>query len=236
MDGRLDGQAALGEHTIGWSLSYTGDDPPLLLLPPGLYDAPLPKAKALVGTPMAVFDGELVVDGDTIPIDGWIGSQNHNWGSKHTDQYAWGQVAGFTEAPNAFLELSTARIRIGPFTTPWMTPMVMRLDGEEHRLSGLPRAILSNHGRYDEDALVWSFRGRQGGFELEGEIRGDAENFVALPYDNPPGGTKICLNSKVARCVIDVRHQGVTRRLTSERAAFEILTDRRDHPIPLLQV
>jgi hypothetical protein len=39
-----------------------------------------PKAKALVGTPSAVFEG----------------------GSRHTDRYAWGQVAGFDEDAEAF--------------------------------------------------------------------------------------------------------------------------------------
>jgi hypothetical protein len=43
-----------------------------------------------------------------------VGSQNHNWGSRHTDHYAWGQVAGFDDDPDAFLELSTARVRVGP--------------------------------------------------------------------------------------------------------------------------
>ena len=36
-------------------------------------------------------------------LERWIGSQNHNWGRKHTDSYAWGQVAGFDDAPQTFL-------------------------------------------------------------------------------------------------------------------------------------
>ena len=61
---------------------------------------------------MARFSGSLTVDGEKVDIAGWIGSQNHNWGSRHTDRYAWGQVAGFDEQPDAFLECSTARLRM----------------------------------------------------------------------------------------------------------------------------
>jgi hypothetical protein len=48
-----------------------------------------------------VFEGEFEVDGESIVIDGWPGSENHNRGSRHTDTYAWGQVVGFDDAPEA---------------------------------------------------------------------------------------------------------------------------------------
>jgi len=59
-----------------------------------------------------------------------------------------------------------------------------------------------------------------------------------LPYDNPPGGRKTCLNSKIARCQLTVRLPGrPPRTLTSERrAAFELITDQTDHGVPVLKV
>ena len=72
-----------------------------------------------------------------IGIADWVGSQNHNWGSRHTDRYAWGQVAGFDEVPDAFLECATARLRVGPLWTPWMSPVVLRLRGETLGWNGL---------------------------------------------------------------------------------------------------
>jgi len=41
--------------------------------------------------------GQIVLDGVAMTVDDWPGSQNHNWGRRHTDRYAWGQVAGFDE-------------------------------------------------------------------------------------------------------------------------------------------
>lgn len=139
----LHGEARTGDRHLQWNLNYSGDAPPLLLLSPALYNAPFPKAKSLVGTPLASYGGLLIVDGETIPINGWVGSQNHNWGSRHIDHYAWGQVAGFDGAPDAFLEISTARIRLGPVWSPWLTPVVLRAEGQEYALNGLLRSALS---------------------------------------------------------------------------------------------
>ncbi|HRC56527.1 MAG TPA: hypothetical protein PKU97_11425 [Kofleriaceae bacterium] len=209
-------------HTITWDLRYEGGQEPLLLLPEALYPTRLPKAKALVGRPMARFTGAVTVDGEPVALDGWVGSQNHNWGSKHTDRYAWGQVAGFDEDPAAFLECSTARLRLGPVWSPWMSPVVLRLGGETLRWNGLLRAMRAR-ARYQPYDWTIETRGPDG--ELTLHLWGDAADFVALRYGNPPGGSKICLNSKIARCELTLRRRGKTLVLRSSRAAFEILED-----------
>lgn len=231
--GGLKGRCVHDNNMIEWDLKYASNSAPLLLFSEKLYSAPLPKAKALVGSPLACFDGHVDINGVRVDIDGWVGSQNHNWGSKHTDEYAWGQVAGFDEAPDAFLELSTARIHLGPFKTPWMTPLVLRYGGRELRFSALLRAA-RNDGAYDTDALRWTFSASDGDEKVSGTIYADRGDFVGLPYDNPPGGRKTCLNSKVAHCDLLVRTGGSEKRLTSKRAAFEILTERTDHGIAVL--
>lgn len=237
---RLDGKGLFGEasslgHTIGWDLRYATSEPPLLFLPEGLYTGPFPKAKALVGSPLATFDGKLVVDGKDVPIEGWVGSQNHNWGSKHTDQYAWGQVAGFDDAPSTFLEVSTARVKLGPVRTPWMTLAVVRHEGREYRLNSIATALRGD-GRYD--FFRWTFATETKEARVEGTIEAHAEDFVGLPYDNPPGGRKTCLNTKIARCTLTLEPRRGRRTIlvTASRAAFEILTERNDHGVPVLGV
>ena len=107
--GQLHGSAGTGQNTITWDLSFRSDAPTLLLLPLRLYETALPSAKSLVSAPMATYQGHLTVNGETIDVADWVGSQNHNWGSKHTDRYAWGQVAGFDTHPESFLEVATAQ-------------------------------------------------------------------------------------------------------------------------------
>jgi hypothetical protein len=220
----LEGAASRGGRTIRWSLGYASSERPLLFLPERLYDGGFPKAKACVPTPLATFDGSIEVDGEKVKLERWLGSQNHNWGSRHTDRYAWGQVAGFDGAPDAFLEVSTARVRVGPVLTPPLTPLVLRLGGEELRFSSIARALRAR-GRYEP--FHWSFETSEGGARVRGTIAAPDWSFVALPYYDPPGGTKTCLNSKIARCEITVERAGMATRTlrTESRAAFEILTD-----------
>ena len=226
-DATLRGEAATEAHRIGWDLCYGGDSQPLLLLPARLYETKLPKAKALVGRPFASYSGTLRVDDETVEVADWIGSHNHNWGRKHTDHYAWGQVAGFDEEPKAFLECSTARLRLGPIWTPFMSPLVLRLPGRTLALNALGRAVRAR-GRFRP--FEWTIETGDRDCEVRMHMSAPARDFVALRYGNPPGGIKTCLNSKIARCELSVTLTGEpTRTLTSSRAAFEILTDADDH-------
>ncbi len=231
-DGALHGRAASAAQALAWALRYEGHERPLLLLPASLYAGGFPKAKALVGTPGAEYHGTLTVDGRDIVIDGWRGSQNHNWGSRHTDRYAWGQVAGFDNAPDAFLECATAQIRLGPCWSPRLTFLVLRDEGEEIALNGLLQAVRAR-GRYD--FFEWALDVRGPRVRVHGRIQAPASAFVALAYRNPPGGSKTCLNTKLAGAQFTVERAGRPPRVlqTQHRAAFEILTDRGDHGLAL---
>lgn len=231
--GQLRGSAGSGGHTIAWDLTYDGGQAPLFFFPLKLYTTGLPKAKALVGMPHAEYKGQFVVDGQTIDIDGWVGSQNHNWGSKHTDHYAWGQVAGFADAPDAFLEVGTARIKIGPLWTPFMTPLVLRL-GQETIAANSIGNLFRNRGQFAY--FDWTFEAKTDAAVVKGRIHAPADRFVGLTYYNPPGGSKTCLNSKLAACDLAVTFSDGRPELqlhTDSRAAFEILTDDGSHGVKL---
>jgi len=232
--GRLKGNAGSHGHNISWELSYGGDEAPLFLLPLKLYTAKFPKAKSLVGLPMAVYNGSLSVDGKRIEIESWVGSQNHNWGSRHTDLYAWGQVAGFDSRLDSFLEVASAKLRIGPFWTPWMSPIVLRHQGKEIKLNSLLQTVCAKSSfKY----FNWNFISETEEIRLEGEISAPQEAFIGLNYRNPPGGSKHCLNSKIATCELKIQHKQSSQwgppdvLFTRHRAAFEILTDARDHGV-----
>jgi hypothetical protein len=221
----LSGWAEAHGNRIEWELQYSGGELPLFHLPQKLYDKALPKAKSLVGLPLAVFNGQLRVNGEVMRIENWVGSQNHNWGSKHTDHYAYGQVAGFDSAPQSFLEIATARIKLGPLWTPWMTPLVLRHDGREYALNALGRS-LRNQGSFNY--FDWHFAGEDAATRIEGRIHASREAFVGLRYYNPPGRDKCCLNSKIAACELaltDKRSGRMETLSTAHRAAFEILSD-----------
>lgn len=218
---------------LRWDLCYEGGAPPLLFLPPALYSAPFPKAKAVTPRPLVRFSGTLEVAGEIVRVDDWVGSENHNWGRKHTDTYAWGQVAGFDEAPDTFLEAITARLRVGPLWTPPLTLLVLREGEREYRLNALPGAFRAKgKWRYFE----WHFDARRDGVRLSGCIRAQAADFIGLTYYNPPGGSHTCLNSKIAACelTLETPRRSPRHFRTESRAAFEILTDDTAHGVPVV--
>ncbi|HZC69778.1 MAG TPA: hypothetical protein VE442_03700 [Jatrophihabitans sp.] len=219
---------------LSWELTYTGDAAPVLLLPPKLYAGGFPKAKSLVALPLARFSGRYVVAGRAIDVDGWTGSQNHNWGSQHTHRYAFGQVAGFAGAPDTFLEIATAKARVaGPLVTPWATTAVLRHAGAEYSLVSLRQALRAK-ARYGY--FHWDFATEADSVHISGRITAERDAFVALRYGNPPGGFKQCLNTKIATAELTVRHRGTGRTETlraPSRALFEILTDDTAHGVPV---
>lgn len=223
----LKGSIASGKSKIEWDLRYVSDEEPLFLFPENLYAGSFPKAKVLVGSPLAEFSGALRVNGKAVKVQKWPGSQNHNWGSKHTDHYAWGQVSGFDNSNETFLELATAKLKIGPLWTPAITPVVLRHRGREHRLNQLLKCF----GRASFGYFHWDFHAASEEIALKGRITAKRKDFVCLRYYNPPGGSKFCLNSKIAECELELTEsgRGVETLRSKSRAAFEILTDAADH-------
>ncbi len=225
-EGALVGRAGSGPREIVWDLRYEGGGPPVFDLPLDRYAARFPKAKALVGAPMAVFNGVISADGSPIEIKQWVGSQNHNWGSRHTDSYVWGQVCGFDNAPESFLEIASVRLRIGPVWSPTITPLALRHLGNEYVWNSILRGLRTKSAY---EPFSWRFSASDRRMRIEGEIRASESAFVELTYRNPPGGDKSCLNSKLASCTLRLTdiETGRTETLNAaHRAAFEILSDK----------
>lgn len=229
-NGKLSGNISTEKNSIEWNLNYTGNSETLFPLPENLYEENFPKAKLLVGLPLASYSGNLLLNGNNITIENWIGSQNHNWGMRHTDHYAWGQIAGFDNAPESFFEVTTARLKFGPVWTPFMTLMTLRHKGEEFRLNTIVQSLKAK-GQFDY--FNWKFYSKNNEAEIEGTIFADKNDFVHLKYYNPPGGIKNCLNTKIASAKIKVRYKDSSGKFienileTRNRAAFEILEDEK---------
>jgi hypothetical protein len=231
--GKLTGTCTKGSHTVSWDLTYSSNQGAIHFLPAPLYEGNFPRAKSFVGVPMAIYEGKVTVDGQTFEIDKWAGSQNHNWGSRHTDYYAFGQVAGFDNAPETFLEIVSAQLKFGPLWTPVLTPLVLRHHGKDHSFIRLPQTLRAR-GKFHY--FDWTFGAENDEVKIEGRIQAPQADFVGLTYYNPPGGIKHCLNSKLADCQLTVtdKASGRQENLTARRrAAFEILTDDRAHGVPI---
>lgn len=233
-DRSAEGVITGGDRAARWDLRITpGDEPPVRLLTERAYAARFPTAKTTVRHPLARFDGLLELDEVRLVVDGWTGSVNHNWGTRHTPAYAFGQVCGFDDAPDTTLEIVTARAALGPVLLPGVTLFVFRHAGQEFAVRSV-RSMMQTHGRYRP--FSWTFGGRVGDQMIEGEIVTEPSDVIGLTYTDTDGGTKFCYNSAIATCRIQVAGKAFERaELTAtRRAMFEILTDTRHEAVPLL--
>jgi hypothetical protein len=223
-----------GGNSARWDLQITpGSEDSVKLLTDRAYKARTPTAKTTVRHPLAQFDGQVELDDARLVLDGWTGSVNHNWGTRHTPAYAFGQVCGFDDAPDSSLEIVTARAAIGPVLTPAATLFVFRHAGQEFAVRSI-LGSLQSHGRYRP--FSWAFGARVGDQMIEGEIIAEPANVIGLTYTDTDGGSKYCYNSAIATCRVQVAGKAFERRelLATRRAMFEILTDRRHDQVPLL--
>jgi len=143
------------------------------------------------------------------------------------------QCAGFDNAPDAFLECSPAQIKLGPIWSPHLTLVVRRDEGHETALNSPLQAARAS-GRFA--FFTWTLDTRTPQVRISGRIHAPASSFVGLTHQNPPGGEKICLNTKLASADITVQRPGRPSRtlVTRHRTAFEILTDSVEHSVPIV--
>ena len=129
--GRAVGAVDTDAVKASWDLTFTGDAEPCKYLPSDrLYETKLPKTKFVAPFPNARFAGRLEVDGETIELNGWPGMIGHNWGSEHAERWVWLEGTGFADSPDTYFDAGAARIKLGPWTTPWVPSGMLMLDGK----------------------------------------------------------------------------------------------------------
>jgi hypothetical protein len=232
--GRSSIAGSTGGCSARWDLRITpGFEHEVKLLTDRAYKARIPTAKTTVRHPLAQFDGQVELDDARLVLDGWTGSVNHNWGTRHTPAYAYGQVCGFDDVPNSSLEIVTARAAVGPMLTPAATLFVFRHAGQEFAVRSI-LGSLQTHGRYRP--FSWSFGARVGDQMIEGEMVVENSDVIGLTYTDTDGGSRYCYNSAIATCRMQLAGKAFERRelLATRRAMFEILTDKPHDEVPLL--
>ena len=216
--GQFQGRATLGQRSARWDLAITGAQPPLRPLRPAvLYRAPLPRTKLEATVPDGQVTGMLDIDGQTLSVSGWRGTVGHNWGSEHADSWVWLHAAGFGTAPEAWLDLVLARIKVGPARSPWTAMGALSLGGERIVLGGLGRRpqVDARPGRLT--AAIPAPRAR-----LRLSVTTDDRTAVAVAYTDPRGGTRAVRHAALARAELTLhRPDDHALTLSSDRAAYE---------------
>lgn len=213
--------------TATWALELTPEEDPIFHLPiPRMYTASFPKKKLITPAPRLRFNGTLEFDGETVEVEDWIGIRGHNWGTEHAFSYAYGNCNLFKEDPSVCVDMFTAKIKLGPVKSPWLSGGVFRKDGEQHDFNGLRYTITRK-------AIVkwpqWVVTLRDKDQTLAAEWALDPEQTVGLHYMHPDGKLSYCYNTKFA----DLRLRVGGETFTSDQAELEFLFAEPIDGIPL---
>lgn len=231
--GKIEGSVASNGQRIELSLSFTTTSAPLVLFPSlRMYEGPIPSSKLVSPYPDARFTGHYTVDGARVEVAGWRGMQGHNWGTRHTELYAWGHCNQWENEEDLILEGATARVKVGPLLAPPLTVLCVWRRGVRYAFNQ-PLTLLRSRGTVGMRA--WTFRAESPLASVEGELAAETRDFVGLHYENPDAAMTYCLNSKIAAGTLRLAVKGrPVITATTRAAALEIGTKDPAHGISML--
>jgi hypothetical protein len=230
---RFCGGARARGRMAEWDLTLSGASELRHLSPGLLYRLPLPKTKLVAPVPDGVVSGRVVLDGVVVDVVGWRATVGHNWGREHAERWVWLHAAGFSDAPEAWLELALARVRVGGALSPWIANGAVFVGGRRFRLGGLGHVpgvrVVAAPGRVE--AIV---PGR--GIEVRVAADADLDQTVGFTYTGTtPDDTRSVLHSGLASIRLGVRRPGRSSAelATAAGGAFELGARELDgHGVP----
>jgi hypothetical protein len=229
-DGRVTG-SALG---ASWDLTFEHPEPELRHLPrEWMYRAPVPRTKLVSPFPAARFTGQVTFGDRTVALEHWPGMVGHNWGAQHAERWIWMHGSTFDGQPaDTWLDVALGRIKIGPWTTPWIANGVVSLGGERHRIGGIERARAT---RVEERPDHVRFTLPGAGLTIAGEAGAPRERFVGWVYADPDGSEHQTVNCSIAQMRLSVTEESgrALELTTAHGAAYELGMRERDHGMPI---
>jgi hypothetical protein len=217
-----------------YDLRFSGDEPPLRHLPAEwLYRAPIPRTKLESPLPAVTVSGSVAVGDTAFELDGWAGMVGHNWGDQHAERWIWLHGVAFEDAPDAWLDLSAGRVRLGPVTTPWIVNGVVSAGGRRTRFGG-PAAARRTTVREDPLRLDLHVPG-EGGAWLELTASSPRDQTVVWRYADPDHSEHHTANCSVAalEAVLHPRGGVPLRLATAHGGAYELGMRETAHGLPV---
>ena len=231
--GRARGAVGGDSLTASWDLSFSGDAEPCHYLPSErLYETRLPKTKFVAPFPDARFSGRVEIDGEAIELDGWPGMIGHNWGTEHAERWVWLEGTGFEGSPGTYFDTGAARIRLGPWTTPWIAAGMLTLEGEQHRLGGFGK-VRSSEVSAAAGECSFVLPGKD--IVVRGRVAAPRKDFVGWVYADPDGPEHNTINCSVADLELTVERpaEPPLRLSLPGGGAYELGMRETDHGIPI---
>jgi hypothetical protein len=231
--GRASGTVDTDAVKASWELTFSGDAEPCKYLPSDrLYETRLPKTKFVAPYPDARFDGRLEIGDETIELSSWPGMIGHNWGTEHAERWVWLEGTGFEGSPDTYFDAGAARIKLGPWTTPWVPAGMLMLEGVPHRLGGFGQI---RDAAIEESPGACSFVLPGKDIVVRGKVSAPKKDFVGWVYADPKGPEHHTINCSVSDLELTVERPVLPPLQLSlpGGAAYELGMRETDHGIPI---
>jgi len=232
--GHVSGDATSERLAASWELEFESGEETLRHLPRDwMYRAPVPRTKLESPHPATRFSGRVRVGDDLLELDGWPGMVGHNWGSEHAERWIWMHATGFEgHGPETWLDVAIGRIRLGPFTTPWVANGVLSIDGARERLGGIER-VRATAVEESPTGCRFVLPGREG--SVRGSVTAPADALVGWLYADPQGPGHHTVNCSIASMRLELRRPEAppVELATASGATYELGMRERDHGVPI---
>jgi hypothetical protein len=164
-------------------------------------------------------------------LDAWPGMAGHNWGTEHAERWIWLHGTAFPEAPDAWVDLTLGRVKVGGATTPWIANGAVSVGGRRHRIGGpLARArVVEDPLRLDVDV-----RGEHG-LRLEATVHSPRSQTTVWRYADPDGSEHHVANCSIAELdMVLLAPGGVPLHIrTPHGGAYELGMRETTHGLPV---
>jgi len=197
------GEVEAGGHSLRWRLSFGQGAPAEDVIPAWL--SPIARLRLsgyVLPHAKTTLSGAVEVDGRMSELQRMPALQGHLWGRSYWPAWAWARCSGFTEDPDASVELLDVE---GPRNVR-LPLFVLRFRGGTHRFGELPWMLLSVSR---PAAPAWHFSAQDARLSIDGVVRATVEQMVQVQYPDADGSLRHCVHTAVASMEVQVRSRAV---------------------------
>lgn len=224
VQGLVQGQSRgqIGQARLQWRLQWTPAPEAVPLYPyPWMYRVGWPRTKVCAPGAKLAISGELQFAGQQYMVERAAGYLGHLWGTQMASAWAWAQCNHFAGHPEAHFEALSARLAVGPATTPPLTLARLSVAGEEYRFDR-PLSWLQRPTQWD--AAHWDFAMNTARHQLVGRLAVPTASPIGVTYTAPDASRRYCYHSDLADLALELRTRArgawtVTHQLHATRCA-----------------